>query len=137
MASGTIPKYADGSDSGWLSLENSTVFTGKIKYRKVGNQVDICFFSLNLVTEFTVGSGNLDLGTLPSGYRPTAYPNDNSSDHYVTFPIRIYVGGNVNNNFSYAGTIFDWGLIRIYADKNALAKIPTTASICGSAHYFI
>lgn len=53
MASGTKSKYADGTDSGWISLENSTVFTGKVWYRRIGNTVYVNTDSLKLVNSFT------------------------------------------------------------------------------------
>ena len=137
MATGIIQKHADGTDSGWIKLSNDeTIYTGDIMYRKIGNRVDVCFFGLSVVSEFTPGSSNLDLGTLPTGYRPgNDYPSGVTGRHHVTFPLRVYIGGTVNNNFTYSGTVFDWGTIRLYFDKNLTPTIPTTATINGAVTY--
>jgi len=69
MASTTIKKYMDGTDSGWQELTDATKFTGKIYYRKIGNLVEISSNSLTLVDELTSASG-ITIATLPEGYRP-------------------------------------------------------------------
>lgn len=67
MATGYKPKYADGTDSGWLVAPPKTAATydGTINYRKVGNLVSVKFGFSNVTS-------NQDLSDLPTGYRPTS-----------------------------------------------------------------
>lgn len=72
MATGIVSKYMSGTDSGWLEYTNSTMFTGTIYYRKIGNIVYIESSWINLKTALSAGSYvNLASGkALSSGYRP-------------------------------------------------------------------
>lgn len=68
---GTANGGTGGSDSGWQTLTNSSVFSGTIKYRKIGNFVILYLYSVNLKSALSKGD-NVDLGTIASGYRPAA-----------------------------------------------------------------
>ena len=61
-----------GTDSGWLSLTNTEIFTGTIYYRKIGPFVTITTANIKLVTALTAEKSNVVFGNavLPSGYRP-------------------------------------------------------------------
>jgi len=74
MASGNIQKYADGTDSGWLELtpdqqSGTDVYTGSIYYRKIGNILEVTGYNFTLTNQLSASS-YLQLGRLPSGYRP-------------------------------------------------------------------
>ena len=56
MGSGSIPKYADGTDSGLLSYTNSSKFSGTIYYRRVGNLVTVQGNNLKLASTLSGGS---------------------------------------------------------------------------------
>lgn len=73
MASGATPKYMDGTDSGWLEYTNSSIFSGTIYYRKIGNIVYIESGWINLKTALSANSYvNLSNGNaFPSGYTPS------------------------------------------------------------------
>ena len=59
-----------GTDSGWQSLTNASVFTGAINYRKVGVFLVISTYYINLTNQLSENA-YVTLGQLPSGYRPT------------------------------------------------------------------
>ena len=61
-----------GTDSGWLDLTNSTVFTGTIHYRRIGKWVEVRAFQIKLKANLTDNNG-VTLCALPSGYRPSSY----------------------------------------------------------------
>lgn len=70
MASGTINKYMDGTDSGWALLPLSDNWTGSIYYRRVGDIFILkntgwakCAVAINS------GSNSL-VGTIPTSDRP-------------------------------------------------------------------
>jgi hypothetical protein len=75
MASGTIPKYMDGTDSGWVDIAVSSIMsanTGTLQYRKQGNLVEIVASSLLFKNEVTsAGAQVLNASALPSGIRPS------------------------------------------------------------------
>lgn len=70
MASGTITKYADGTDSGWKELTNSTDFNGTLYYRRIG---DIFILKntgwISLKTALVAG-GQKVLATIPATDNP-------------------------------------------------------------------
>lgn len=72
MATGRVSKYMSGTDSGWLEYTNTSVFSGKIYYRKVGSIVFIESDWINLKTALSAGSYvNLaENNPFPNGYRP-------------------------------------------------------------------
>lgn len=72
MASGSIPKYADGNDSGWIDLTDSAI-TGKLVYRKIGNVFQIKSSGWNRLTGNNLASGSYrTIATIPNdGYRPS------------------------------------------------------------------
>lgn len=110
MATGSIPKYAAGEDSGWLSYAGSSadpqVFSGTIYYRRIGNFVSISANNLKLINEIAAG-GNKTLWSLPVGYRP---------DHYVDFSL---CSGRIDKP---AVVIMNptTGQIQIYANQDAI-----------------
>ena len=94
MASGTYPKYADGTDSGWLvaTPKSEATYNGTINYRKVGNLVTVKF-------QFNNVTANQSIANLPSGYRPTS---DVFTPAIVGYPlykvvgfVRFYSGGSI------------------------------------------
>lgn len=76
-----------GTDSGWKSLTNSTVFTGTITYRKIGA---FCFMTGAIKLANNLTSDYVDLGTMPTGYRP-----------------------NTNSVYGFGGGQDDLGVLRI------------------------
>lgn len=63
MASGLIPKYADGTDTGWLEVPSLTSsddgFTGTMYYRKVGNVVTVMAYRMHLKADLSISYRNL------------------------------------------------------------------------------
>ena len=58
-----------GSDSGWYTITNSSVFTYKpIYYRRIGKFATVVLDSVRLVNKLT--SDSVVLATLPSDFRP-------------------------------------------------------------------
>lgn len=129
MATGKIPKYANGNDTGWKEYVNENIFSGTIYYRKIGNIVNLVFEGLKLINEST--SGNIDLGSIPASAGITPYK-------LTTFPVRIYTTGTTN--YTCAGTVFASGnqnaFVRIYKDPS-ISTVPVTATINGNATYII
>lgn len=102
MATGRVSKYMSGTDSGWLEYTNSSMFSGKIYYRKVGNIVYIESGWITLKSALSAGSYvNLSSGNaFPSGYRPKeadvlmGFINSGSvSNRYL--PMNINVNGDM------------------------------------------
>ena len=128
MASGTYPKYADGTDSGWLewngTAQSDDPFVGTIRYRKIGSIVQIAFTGLTL--KQATSDNNIDLGTMPSGWSRPAYQ--------TAIPVRIYQSGD-GNPIS-ACNIGSGGGLRIYKAVS-LSTVTTNAQIHGSGVYFV
>lgn len=76
-----------GTDSEWQSFTNSSVFTGTITYRKIGA---FCFMTGAIKLANNLTSDYIDLGTMPSGYRP-----------------------NTNSVYGFGGGQDDLGVLRI------------------------
>lgn len=100
MASGTTPKYADGTDSGWHTFDKTDkTYDGTISYRKLGNVVYIKSDGQlkNITANFTVGS-------LPSGFKPDTeqwFPVYAGYNVYAPAAfLRIYTGGSVQFGLS-------------------------------------
>ena len=105
MATGTIQKYADGVDTGWINLSDDDYFTGgPLKIRKIGNIWQITNFSwLRPKNQIGVG-GSHYLATIPADYRPShvvvgmVYVNDNPYPLILmkieNGDVRIYNGSN-------------------------------------------
>ena len=56
MASGNITKYADGNDTGWQEIKDtsaSPTFSGTIYWRKIGSMVALDGYGLQLITDLT------------------------------------------------------------------------------------
>ena len=108
MATGTISKYADGNDSGWLTFVGGQdkEFSGTIYYRTIGPIVFLVTYHLTLNTALTsTGGRNIIEGGLAS-----IAPNST-----VTFPagnsnafgqIAINTSGNIR--FYRAGSVSSW-----------------------------
>lgn len=90
---GTWVSFDDGiSDSGWLSLPNSSsLYTGTIRYRKIGKLVQITCTSVKLATDLDENSRVID--TVPSNYRP-AYGAMILVQTYVNYPTTMMVSPN-------------------------------------------
>lgn len=58
-----------GTDSGWLTLTNSSVFTGTIYYRRVGVFLFVQANGIKLVNSLS-SLNNVTLATLPDGFHP-------------------------------------------------------------------
>lgn len=69
MATGTIPKYADGTDSDWTNTGLSFV-AGTLYYRRIGSMCELSGDGIRLRADLDVG-GNVELGTLPNPAKPT------------------------------------------------------------------
>ena len=104
MASGTVPKYAAGIDSGWQSItgtaNNSYPFTGTIYYRKIGDVFYLTTSAINLKSQLAAKSYIL-LFTLAEGYRPitgslvvNGFINTSAVDNR-TIPLRIAGNGEM------------------------------------------
>ncbi len=68
MATGTTPKYADGTDTGWVDTE-ITLGNGTLYYRRVGDICELCGDGIRLLNDLPTGS-NVDIGTLPANAKP-------------------------------------------------------------------
>lgn len=65
MASGTINKYMDGTDSGWKTLSSDNTYTGTLRYRRIGNIIQIKNSGwIKLTSDLAAGSTVL-LTTIP------------------------------------------------------------------------
>lgn len=72
MASGTIPKYADGTDSRWQQIENSSTFRGTaINVRRIGDIVFLYATNLYLTTDLSSGLYRLLGSKLLADYAPS------------------------------------------------------------------
>lgn len=70
MASGTILKYADGTDSDWQPITDST-YTGTIYIRKIGSIVTV--FATNITLKSDLSTNYRTLGSnLLANYAPAA-----------------------------------------------------------------
>lgn len=87
-----------GTDSGWQSLSNSSVFSGTIQYRRIGKFVCVRFWNVKLKSALSSTSA-LTLTTLPSGYRPhDNYPFRFTSPDAAAADARLIISSNGNLN---------------------------------------
>lgn len=70
MASGTINKYMDGTDSGWKNLPESTTYTGTIKYRRIGSIFQVKNTTWIKLTSDLASGAIVLLGTIPESDKP-------------------------------------------------------------------
>lgn len=94
MISEIIPKYADGTDTEWITITPiEGVWTGSIKYRKIGNIVNIVITAISLVEDLT--SSSL-LVIAPSGTFPKPVNNvmvfGGNRDYLVEFVVNTNSG---------------------------------------------
>lgn len=120
MATGVIPKYADGTDTGWVSVvgdnDASMLFTGTIKYRVVGEIVNVVGAQIRLKTDFTSGTSRAIAPYILAGYKPASnvsiWGGNSDKQTQITLnnagSILIYRGGltwtttdNINLSFIY------------------------------------
>ena len=126
MASGTHPKYADGTDTGWVDIEKGSALIanqGTLRYRKIGQVVQVQGYNLQLQSA-AVGTSVI-LGRVPSGYRPD-----------ITVCIFFYLSGGAY----YAGYInADSGSNagNIYIFKGSASSVPASTNILFSNTYFV
>lgn len=73
MATGTISKYADGTDSGFKSItpSSSNVASGTIDYRRIGDIVMIRVSNVKLKAALAANSTRV-IGAAPSAITPTS-----------------------------------------------------------------
>ena len=84
-----------GTDSGWQSLTNSSVFTGTIYYRKIGKFCHLYAQQCTLQTELTSVNGVV-LGAINTGYRPASDLSFNAPSTNGHFTFRVNSNGNVS-----------------------------------------
>lgn len=111
MATGTIRKFADGNDSGWITDDNITdkgydPTIGHIYYRKIGNLVEVKG-KIQLSSSAT-GSTAYKIGALPSEYRPQKERVSMVGVNALT-NFDLQIGININGNIlCYAGEGRTW-----------------------------
>ena len=97
-----------GTDSGWLSLKNASVFDGSIDYRRIGKFVYVTGQSVKLKNALTTSS--VTLGVMPNGYRPgkwSAFWAGRPSDAgYEAGMIVFTASGNIE--FNKPASISQW-----------------------------
>ena len=129
MATGTIKKYVEVTDSDWQEWTNPSVFTGTIYYRRIGVFGVIAFTGIKFVSE--TSSGNIDLGTLPASYGMTPA-------NLFTASARIYTGGT--SNYTSVFTVYETGshgaALRLYKDPS-ISTITTSATLHATAVYLL
>lgn len=108
-----------GTDSGWKTLTNSSVFSGTIYYRKIGQWVEVTSHELNLTSALTSTAG-VTLTTIPSGYRTTKVIANNAGSTFDNITIRFHTDGGIG----------------LFKSRNS-SSLPTTAIFYVSAMYFI
>lgn len=108
-----------GTDSGWQTLTNSSVFTGTIYYRKIGCFGEIHGYGLKLAEAFT-GNSYVTLGQIGSGYYP--------SKNFMTPFGSTYIIGLISLGSS--------GQISLYKDRNT-ASMTTSMSFYFNCMYII
>ena len=104
MATGTIPKYADGIDSGWIAFDKgSNTYSGTVYYRKAGNIVYLRSDNLKNIT------GDVAFGYLPNAYKPVSDLYFSVFSGYPAYKeqmyLRIYSGGAVQLNLMSGETV--------------------------------
>ena len=71
MANGVIPKYMDGTDTGWKEIPLQNITGGPLRYRWQGN----IFFLRNTayikLTSNLSDGGSVQIGTIPEGEYPS------------------------------------------------------------------
>lgn len=100
MASGIIPKYADGTDTGWVSVEGSSsstyLYTGTIKYRAIGKIVNVVASGIHLTTAMTSGSYRTIAPGILSAYAPAEQAIVIGGNSNVFTQISVSTSGSVN-----------------------------------------
>lgn len=108
------------SDSDWKTMPNtSSLYTGSIRYRKVGDLVQIVCTSVKLATDLTTNSRVID--TVPSGFRPK-YSSLILVQTYINYPTTMMIATN--------------GQITFYKG-NGNSTWDTTDSINANGFYFV
>ena len=109
-----------GTDSGWLSLPaNSTVYTGTIRYRKIGKWVEVNLYQIKLVSDLTSSAG-IVLNALPADYRPA-------------YTVSISAGSGVGIGLLW---ITASGNIQFFK-LNSASSFPNNQNIYGTAMFFV
>lgn len=99
MATGVISKYADGTDTGWVSVvgnnDSSMLFTGTIKYRVIGELVNVVGAQIRLKTDMSSGTGRAIAPYILADYKPTSNVNviGGNSDKFTQ--IQVNTAGSV------------------------------------------
>lgn len=92
MATGTINKYADGTDSGWTEITHANI-SGSIHVRKIGSIVTVIASGITLTASLTATS--VTIGSLASGYRPIVNANFPGGNSAKFGQVRILSSGNI------------------------------------------
>jgi hypothetical protein len=124
MATTIIRKYADGTDSGWLTIEgtsnNTQTFTGTIYFRRIGAIVHIIGYGLKVKTQVE-SNQSVQICTVASTFLPKnslgfSAMTNNGTGYDRVFPgllaadgrMFVYANGDgpivVNQNINFAIT---------------------------------
>ena len=109
------------ADSGWLSYTDSSIFSGTIYYRKIGNLVQITQKDLYLKAQLNAHS-QITLGIIPDGYRPS----------YITAG-SVTTWSDISKEVNYQFIVNSSGHLYLYSNS---LPILTTYNIFISAMYF-
>ena len=71
MASGVIPKYMPGEDTGWKEIELQNITGGPLKYRWEGNFFYLRNTAYIKLTSNLADGGSVQIGTIPNGDYPS------------------------------------------------------------------
>lgn len=99
MATGVIPKYADGTDTGWVSVvgdnDPSMLFTGTIKYRVIGELVNVVGAQIRLKTDMSSGASRSIAPYILADYKPAANANVIGGNSGKFTQIQVNTAGSV------------------------------------------
>lgn len=97
MATKTISKYADGTDTDWnditLNADNMNVEKGFLQYRCIGNLVIVVGDSLQFKSDVT-GTSAVVIGNIPVGLRPQSNTAAGGGRNYP-MQCNTFANGNI------------------------------------------
>lgn len=120
MATGTIPKYADGTDTGFQEI-TSDAFSGTIRYRVIGKMVEVTCYGLTLTSALTTSNVSLVSG------------ENSPLANYPPIESKAFAAGN--RDALGEAIIYTSGGIRFYK-PTSVSEWSTSATIQFSAFYF-
>lgn len=104
MASGTIPKYMDGTDTGWIEYKgvagDGKTYNGSIFCRRQGNIVFVRGYNVNAKTAVSAG-GAINLMTLDAQFRPVDRTGTSAMTNTGTGGIRVFPVMAFDNGYLY------------------------------------